>query len=680
VKLSYPVILLGLLLAAAGCSDETCGDGTLDPEEICDDGDGNSDTAPGACRTDCTPARCGDGVVDPGEDCDGTSPCNAACRFPGCGNGFVDEGEGCDDGADNSDTAPDACRADCTPARCGDGVLDTGEACDDGAENSDTLPGACRTTCVPAGCGDGVLDPGETCDDGADNDDRRPDACRTTCVPAGCGDGVRDTGEPCDNGAANADDVPGACRTDCRVPACGDGVVDPGEECDDGAANSDTEPDACRRLCRFPTCGDGVRDDGEECDDATPFGEDGCVGCAYEAPACGDPVIDLTDPALWTDRLEYTGTLGDENVERTDCVPASSHAPDAVHVISLPRDGSLVVEAVSVDGSFPAAVEIRKLVPDRRCQFEAPVCRAAADPASPAVAAEPGVRAAEHLRFLVVEAGNGVAGPYRLVARILPPLPEGGPCHVDGRTGHCTGNLACLDPDGDGAGSCGSLVAKGSACDPAGLASGCIESLCIDGVCTDSCGDGLVQEWEECDDGNPAATDNCSASCVVAGRSCEAPYLLNLSPAEGGGFEWRGTNEIGDPGFTASCGDTGNTPHVIGAFTAPEAGNWVFRVQPQGLFSSALSLVTEGCGSGVELACAWARQFSDAPTLRVALGAGETVWPVVSGTGPFLNKGQFVLSVERVECGDGEVGFGEDCDDGNRQSGDGCSESCTAEP
>lgn len=46
-----------------------CGDGRVDPGEACDDGDDNSDSTPGACRTTCQPAGCDDGVVDPGLLC-----------------------------------------------------------------------------------------------------------------------------------------------------------------------------------------------------------------------------------------------------------------------------------------------------------------------------------------------------------------------------------------------------------------------------------------------------------------------------------------------------------------------------------------------------------------------------------------------------------------------------------
>jgi cysteine-rich repeat protein len=668
--------LLALLLAAAGCTDEPCGDGTLDPEEICDDGEANSDTAPGACRTDCTPARCGDGVVDPGEDCDGAGDCNAACRFPGCGNGFVDEGEGCDDGAENSDTAPDGCRTDCTPARCGDGVIDTGEDCDDGPENDDTVPDACRTTCRSAHCGDGVLDAGETCDDGPDNDDVRPGACRSSCVPAFCGDGVWDEGEGCDNGPANADDVGGACRTDCTVPYCGDGIVDPGEECDRGPENSATRPDACRLVCRLAACGDGIEDTGEVCDDGNSDPDDGCTHtCVPGAPSCSDkPVIDLVAPDHWSDNeLEYTGTLAGTGSVAIGCTTWASNSADAIHAVFLPGHGTLVVEVSAVDGSFRPGVEIR-----RECLADEGICSLAADAASPAVAIEPGIPATTYLRWIVVETEDGNTGDYRLRLRMVPPLAEGSPCRGDGTTGACAGELACIDPDGDGEGRCGPLVPLGGPCDPEGLASGCDRGICVEGTCASSCGDGIVQDWEECDDGDLLASDNCSPTCVAAGRSCEAPYLLNLSPVEGG-FAWSGTTDIGSPGFTASCGETGDAPHVIGAFTAPEAGTWAFRVEPAAFsWSAVLSLLTEGCGSGVERACAWARWRTETPFARVWLEAGETVWPLVTGTG-IWNHGAFTLAVERVECGDGVVGIGEGCDDGNLEPGDGCSPTCTVE-
>lgn len=104
----------------------------------------------------------------------------AACSGS-CGNGTVDSGEQCDDGPSNG-TPGDKCDAKChlvpvpnpgnptpgSPAVCGDGVVQPGEECDDG--NTDDGDG-CSSTCrleTPVSCDDG----GNTCDQGCDSDTR----------------------------------------------------------------------------------------------------------------------------------------------------------------------------------------------------------------------------------------------------------------------------------------------------------------------------------------------------------------------------------------------------------------------------------------------------------------------------------------------------------------------------
>ena len=223
-----------------------CGNGRLDQEEPCDDGDDNSDDTPDACRESCVLAACGDTVIDSAEECD--------------------------DGDDNSDDEANACRTDCSAARCGDGVVDDDEACDDGDANSDSAADACRTDCSVPFCGDGVVDDGEVCDDGDANSDSEADACRIDCSAAACGDDVVDDGEQCDDGDENADEPGAECRLDCTPARCGDAVVDDGEDCDDGEDNSDSAADACRADCTAARCGDGVIDDGEQCD-----GEEECL-------------------------------------------------------------------------------------------------------------------------------------------------------------------------------------------------------------------------------------------------------------------------------------------------------------------------------------------------------------------------------------------------------------------
>ncbi len=79
-----------------------CGDGIRERAcgERCDDGAANSDSTPDACRSDCKLARCGDGVVDSDEECDDGNTvscdgCSFDCKLESAmadadGNGVAD--------------------------------------------------------------------------------------------------------------------------------------------------------------------------------------------------------------------------------------------------------------------------------------------------------------------------------------------------------------------------------------------------------------------------------------------------------------------------------------------------------------------------------------------------------------------------------------------------------------
>ncbi len=140
-----------------------CGNTNLeDPPEQCDDGDtDNNDVCPDTCED----ASCGDGFI---------------CSDLACTSGPGGGGEECDDGAGNDDVTPDACRTDCGLPWCGDAVLDSLEECDDGGSNSNATANACRTDCTEPICGDGVTDSGydEDCDDGGTADG---DGCSSQC-------------------------------------------------------------------------------------------------------------------------------------------------------------------------------------------------------------------------------------------------------------------------------------------------------------------------------------------------------------------------------------------------------------------------------------------------------------------------------------------------------------------
>ena len=67
---------------------------------------------------------------------------------PGCGNGVIDEDEQCDNGNANADDA--ACTKSCHDAFCGDGIVDPVEECDADSPDSGCLKGDCSyaTSCL----------------------------------------------------------------------------------------------------------------------------------------------------------------------------------------------------------------------------------------------------------------------------------------------------------------------------------------------------------------------------------------------------------------------------------------------------------------------------------------------------------------------------------------------------
>jgi cysteine-rich repeat protein len=95
----------------------TCGNGTPEGAEQCDDGNENpSDGCTNACTacgnsTTTAPETCDDGDLDDGDGCDSN------CTVTACGNGLVVGSETCDDGnTSNNDSCPADCIVDnCTP-------------------------------------------------------------------------------------------------------------------------------------------------------------------------------------------------------------------------------------------------------------------------------------------------------------------------------------------------------------------------------------------------------------------------------------------------------------------------------------------------------------------------------------------------------------------------------------
>src|SRR5262245_60095971 len=99
---AYLAVLLALVACSSDDSNWYCGDGLVEADEQCDDGNSTSgDGCSSLCQREAL--TCGDGRVDAPETCDDGNTlsydgCSANCAIELCGNGVIDAGEQCDDG------------------------------------------------------------------------------------------------------------------------------------------------------------------------------------------------------------------------------------------------------------------------------------------------------------------------------------------------------------------------------------------------------------------------------------------------------------------------------------------------------------------------------------------------------------------------------------------------------
>jgi fibro-slime domain-containing protein len=170
-------------VADGGGDRATCGNGRLDPTEVCDDGnvrDGDG------CRHDC-------GAIEPDFSCPvAGQPCVYLVK---CGDGQLGGNEGCDP-PDVGHGCSATCQlepgwvcdgpASCRRTVCGDGHKEGTEACDDGNQidgdgcsASCTLEPDCGSGVCVSKCGDGLKLPPEACDDGNQVDG---DGCAHDCT------------------------------------------------------------------------------------------------------------------------------------------------------------------------------------------------------------------------------------------------------------------------------------------------------------------------------------------------------------------------------------------------------------------------------------------------------------------------------------------------------------------
>jgi cysteine-rich repeat protein len=329
-------------------------------------------------------------------------------------------------------------------------------------------------------------------------------------ISSSCGDGIiginsDGTTEVCEVGDINADpcrtadDISGtvnaSCDSDClgytaasdavcNTGTCGNGVVDIdlGELCDDGEFNG--KYGYCGALCTFDGaeyCGDGLVSGGEACDcgDSTTYTAGRAYGGAFGACIGGNGTYSTSENATcaW------------------DCRGPASYCGDSVVDVGESCDGntSPYPGKICADGMIAC-------FSDENCEGHGETCGSSFYGECPTE----GYICSGGTKDGYLCASSLWDPTLNLVASLLCES-AGGACITSGLT-YETAHIRTCDSEDAGA-MCG--WESWSYCKTDG----------------ESCGNGVVDGSEECDDGNDVATDGCTTECAV--NVCGDAYIYD---------------------------------------------------------------------------------------------------------------------------------------------------------
>ena len=415
-----------------------------------------------------------------------------------------------------------------------------------------------------------------------------------------CGDGIKTGSEQCDDGnSTNGDGCSSTCITETTGPRCGDGVVDVAtEQCDDGNTSSG---DGCSSTCRTENlCGNGHLDGAETCDDGNVVGNDGCSAqclvemnytCTGEPSVCTHmtPVGNGTCAMPFSMPLTMAGTtytatsMGDTTMSTNQVVASSCDteqssgaANDHVFTFANPVAQKVVITLnshIDTPTKFDGVIRLMTTACDVTTQVHDNDVGGTPDGCSDRVSST----GTEVLTYTSLAAGT-----YYIV--------------VDGFGATDVGKYSLTIRAGTG--TCGNgIVEAFEGCDDHNTtaADGCSATCTVESgytcvgsvsVCTLNCGNGVLDAGETCDDHNTTAADGCSATCqteagysctgmpstcTFVGGNCAAPRVLALTLT--------GTSYDG-----MGMGDTSSSTSEVGGASCDAFGNsgqgpdqtWVF--------------------------------------------------------------------------------------------------------
>ncbi len=274
--------------------------------------------------------------------------------------------------------------------------------------------------------------------------------------------------------------------------------------------------------------------------------------------------------------------------------------------------------------------------------------------------------------------------------------------------GVVNGDEACDDGNMDGGDGCEACaivgIPAGNACDPAGFpcafGSFCDASGEAPVCAANVCGDEIRGNSEECDDGNADAGDGCDADCMVESDAArypepdapDAPFRLEFdaaghaealyqnNPADD--TDWFIFTVPGDAEATVYTHAWDDVDGCIGDTIIElfQDGESIERNDDFGLGRCSRIETTLSAGDYLIHATSFLGRVAGPNLMNVDL---VTLIPVDGACNPEDAAARCADGLECFEgacvapvCGDGIVGPGEACDDGNDDDADGCTAAC----
>lgn len=194
------------------------------------------------------------------------------------------------------------------------------------------------------------------------------------------------------------------------------------------------------------------------------------------------------------------------------------------------------------------------------------------------------------------------------------------------------------------------------------------------------CGNRVIDQGEQCDDGNVVSGDGCTSGCLlesaVEGDVCPGREILLTQEGSTLRGAVSGTTVGAYNQYGSACGG-GSGPDVVYTFTPTTSGKAVVRFGADYLGIVSARATCDDTNS--ESTCGALTTAGTETTFEFPVFAGMPAFLHVDGYAGTAGTFDIQVDISLAACGNGVAELPERCDDGNTTDGDGCSATCELE-